>query len=76
MLVAGMWRLHNALRRCISHRSVGNSSNFGRILSKEQQEYTSNYVSACALEPPQVAHVNCRVCAPGFSTSRASRSGA
>jgi hypothetical protein len=60
----GMWRLRNALRRCVTRRSVGNSSNFGKILSKEQQEYTSNYVSACAFEPPQVSHVSAARCAP------------
>ena len=53
-----MLRLHNVLRRVIARRSVGHSSNFGKTLSKEQQEYTSTYLSACALEPPQVSHVS------------------
>jgi hypothetical protein len=58
LAAAVMLRIRNALQRLVHHRSVGHSSNFGRILSKEQQEYTSNYVSACTSEPPQVAHVS------------------
>jgi ABC-type Mn2+/Zn2+ transport system ATPase subunit len=56
--LACMWRFPAAVRRFVDVRRIAHSSNFGKILSKEQQEYTSNYVSACAFEPPDVAHVS------------------
>jgi predicted O-methyltransferase YrrM len=56
--VVMLLRVPIALRRFIAHRSVGHSSNFGKVLSKQQQEYTSAYLSACAFEPPRVSHVS------------------
>jgi predicted O-methyltransferase YrrM len=57
-----MLRWSKKLQRCFCRRNVGHCSTFGKFLTKEQQLYTSNYVLACAFEPPQVSHVCFHIC--------------